>query len=463
MFNVYYIDTRAHLRRVFTVNLTKPSQTKISSVFDIPTRNAEEGNRKLTETVQFILALGLLIGFAKAMGYLTYRLNQPAVLGELLAGVILGPTLLHLLGVGGFFLDGEAVTHSLIEISEIGVLLLMAMAGMEVDLHNLFNVGKPALYAGLIGVIVPLVVITPVITLFGYSTERAIFLGILFASMSTSITAQVMLELGVLQRREGLTLLGAALVDDAVVILLLSVFLAVNPGGVVIGGDVNSSIPLVLVKIVGFLVIGSLASWFLLPRLINWVNNLPISQGALMVALVAILLLSASAEIFGGIAAITGAFIAGVCIRQARRSVVERIERGLHSIGYAFVVPLFFVSIGLQANLRLLTADLLPFALVILALAIGTKVLGAGGGTRLAGFDNTSALRVGLGMISRGEVGLIIASIGVGYQILTPEVFTVVVFVVLVTTIITPPLVRWSFTERAKTAQPIEPFAEEAA
>src|SRR5690606_10462568 len=147
---------------------------KISSVFDIPTRNAEEGNRKLTETVQFILALGLLIGFAKAMGYLTYRLNQPAVLGELLAGVILGPTLLHLLGVGGFFVDGEAVTHSLIEISEIGVLLLMAMAGMEVDLHNLFNVGKPALYAGLIGVIVPLVVITPVITLFGYSTERAI-------------------------------------------------------------------------------------------------------------------------------------------------------------------------------------------------------------------------------------------------------------------------------------------------
>ena len=419
----------------------------------------------MTETVQFILALGLLIGFAKAMGYVTYRLNQPAVLGELLAGVLIGPTLLNILGMSAIFPDGESVSHTLIEIAEVGVLLLMFMAGLEVDLQSLFHVGKPAMFAGVIGVIVPLVVITPVITLFGYAAENALFLGILFASMSTSITAQVMLELGVLRRREGLTLLGAALIDDAVVILLLSVFLAINPGGIVIGADESASVVVVILRIVAFLVVGSLASWFLLPRLVNWVNNLPISQGALMVALVATLLLSASAEIFGGIAAITGAFIAGVCIRRARHNVVERIERGLHNISYAFVVPLFFVSIGLRANLQLLTADLLPFALVILALAIATKIIGAGGATRLAGFDNTSALRVGLGMISRGEVGLIIASIGVSYGILNAEVFTVVVFVVLVTTIITPPLVRWSFAERSS-VEPTSPetlAAEEAA
>jgi Kef-type K+ transport system membrane component KefB len=177
-----------------------------------------------------------------------------------------------------------------------------------------------------------------------------------------------------------------------------------------------------------------------------------------MFAFVSMLLLSASAELFGGIAAITGAFIAGICIRRARHHVVERIERGLRSLSYAFFVPLFFVSIGLQANLRLLTADLLPLALVVTVLAILTKVIGAGGATRLAGFDNTSALRVGLGMISRGEVGLIIASIGVSYSILSPEVFTVVVFVVLVTTIMTPPLVRWSFTDRVAA-----PLAEEIA
>jgi Kef-type K+ transport system membrane component KefB len=130
---------------------------------------------------------------------------------------------------------------------------------------------------------------------------------------------------------------------------------------------------------------------------------------------------------------------------------VEQIERGIHALNYAFLVPLFFVSIGLQADLRLLTADLLPFALVMTVLAVITKVLGAGGGIRLAGEDNTTALRIGLGMISRGEVGLIIAAIGVSYGILSPEVFTVIIFVVLVTTIITPPLVRWSFAKRADT------------
>lgn len=398
----------------------------------------------MTEAVQFVLALGILIGFAKAMGYLAYRLNQPAVLGELLAGVLVGPTLIHLMGFTSLFADGEAVTHTLIEVAEIGVLLLMFMAGLEVDPAHLLDVGKPAAYAGVIGVIIPLVVITPVVTLFGYPVEKAIFVGILFASMSTSITAQVMLELGVLRRREGLTLLGAALIDDAIVILLLSLFLAINPGGIVVGADARS-IPEVLLRIVGFLVIGSLLSWTLLPRLANWVARLPISQGALTFAFVSVLILSAAAEYLGGIAAITGAFMAGICLRRANHGVVERIERGLHAVSYAFVVPLFFISIGLQANLRLLTADILPFALVITVLAVVTKVIGAGGGTRLAGFDNTSALRVGLGMISRGEVGLIIASIGVGYGILNDAVFTTVVFVVLVTTIITPPLVRWSF------------------
>jgi Kef-type K+ transport system membrane component KefB len=412
----------------------------------------------MTETVQFVLALGLLIGFAKAMGYVAYRFNQPAVLGEHLAGVILGPSLLDLLGSTALFPQGHEVTHTLIEVAEIGVLILMFMAGMEVDLKNLLKVGKPAMFAGIIGVIVPLLIMTPVIVLFGYSVEKAIFLGILFSSMSTSITAQVMIELGVLQSREGLTLLGAALIDDAAVILLVSLFLAINPGGIVVGEPARPIIEVIL-RIVGFLLIGSLFSWIVLPRLANWVANLPISAAALTFAFVAMLVMSASAEFFGGIAAITGAFLAGVCIRRARHSVVEEIERGLHSLSYAFVVPLFFVSIGLQANLRLLTLDLLPFALVLTVLAIITKIVGAGGGVRLAGFDNFSALRVGLGMISRGEVGLIIATIGVNAGIMSAEVFTVVVSVVLVTTIITPPLVRWSFSQRQ--TQPEQPAAVE--
>jgi Kef-type K+ transport system membrane component KefB len=401
----------------------------------------------VTETTQFFLALGLMIGFAKLAGQITYRLNQPAVLGELLAGVILGPTLLNLLGNPTLFPDGKHVATTLIEVAELGVLLLMFMAGMEVDPKNLLEVGKPALFAGVIGVIIPLVVITGAVALFGYSLEKSLFIGILFASMSTSISAQVMLELGVLRRREGVTLLGAALIDDAVVILLLSLYLAINPGGIVTGAETRS-IPEVLLRIGGFLVVGTAFCWFVLPRLLNFISRLHISEGALMFAFVATLLMSFAAEFFGGIAAITGAVLVGISLRRARRRAVEDIERGLHALNYAFLVPLFFVSIGLRADLRLLTAELLPFALVVTALAIVTKIIGSGGATRLAGFGWVSSLRVGLGMISRGEVGLIIAAIGVDYGILNSESFTVVVFVVLVTTIMTPPLVRWSFNLR---------------
>jgi Kef-type K+ transport system membrane component KefB len=416
----------------------------------------------MTETVQFFLALGVIIAFAKAMGYLTYRLDQPAVLGELLAGLIIGPTIIDFLGNPTLFPDGHSVEHTLIEIAEVGVLLLMFMAGMEVDLKSMKEVGRPALLAGLIGVVLPLVVITPVVVVFNYPVENALFIGILMASMSTSISAQVMLELGVLRRREGLTLLGAALVDDAIVILLLSLFVAVNPGGI-IPIDEPRSVVEVLLRIGGFLLIGSVLSWILLPRIANLVDRLRIAEGALMVAIVATLLLSFSAEFFGGIAGITGAFLAGLCISRARGSVVEKIERGLHAVNYGLLLPLFFISIGLRANLRLLTTDLLPFALIITVLAIVTKIVGAGGGSMLGGFDRTSALRVGLGMISRGEVGLIIAAIGIGYGILTEEVFTVIVFVVLVTTIMTPPLVRWSFRERPAPAPPTAPLDETVA
>lgn len=317
----------------------------------------------MTETVQFFLALGAMVAFAKVMGYLSYRLKQPAVLGELLAGLILGPTILNVLGFSGLFPDGHAVEHTLVEIAEVGVLLLMFMAGLEVDPRSLLKVGKPAVAAGIFGVFVPLIIVIPAVMGFNYSFERALFVGILLASMSTSISAQVMLELGVLQKKEGLTMLGAALVDDAIVILLLSLFIAINPGGIIVVAE-NRTVVEVIVRIVGFLVIAIPLSWILLPRIAQKVHSLPIAQGTLMVAIVSTLLLSFAAEYFGGIAAITGAFIAGLSLGRARRGVVEQMERGIHAVNYGLLVPLFFVSIGLRTNLRLLTADLLPFAWV---------------------------------------------------------------------------------------------------
>lgn len=404
----------------------------------------------MIEAIQFFLAVGVMIAFAKFMGFVAYRLNQPAVLGELLAGLIIGPTVLNFMGNIALFPDADVVKSSIVKVAEVGVLLLLFTAGMEVDLRTMAKVGKPAVLSGLFGVFVPILMITPVVMAFDYSFEKALFLGILFASMSTAISAQVMFELGVLKKREGMTLLGAALIDDALVIFLLSLFLAINPGGVIVDTEPRS-IAEIFIRMIGFLVIGSLVSWVFLPRLANLVSRLRISEGALAVAVVSTLLLSWAAEYIGGIAAITGAFIAGVSMRRARHNALEQIERGIHSLNYGLLVPLFFISIGLKSDLRLMTEAVLPFALVITVLAVLSKLVGVMAGTRLSGFNWTSSLRVGIGMISRGEVGLIIAAIGINEGILQPEVFAVVVFVVLVTTLITPPLLRWSFTLRDTT------------
>src|SRR5690606_22111619 len=367
-----------------------------------------------------------------------------------LAGLIIGPTMLNLLGNAALFPDGESVKHTLIEVAEIGVLLLMFMAGMEVDPQSLKSVGRAAFLTGALGVVVPLVVITPVVVAFDIPFGNALFVGILLASMSTSISAQVMIELGVLRQREGLTLLSAALIDDAFVILLLSVFLAINPGGVA-SVETSRTLVEVILFMVGFVVIATIICWIILPKLANLISQLPISEGPLVVAIVSVLILSFASEYIGGIAGITGAFLAGVCIRRARVGVVEEIERGLHAVNYGVFVPLFFVSIGLQANLRLLTAELLPFALIITLLAIITEIVGSGAGSLLGGLDRMAAFRISLGMVSRGEVGLIIASLGVTYGILEPDLFTIIVFIVLVTTIITPPLLRWSFSQKTAT------------
>lgn len=410
----------------------------------------------MTEIVQLFLALGIIITVAKAFGYLTSRFGQPAVLGELIAGVLIGPSILNLLRTPGLFPDGASVEHTVIEIAELGVLLLMFSAGLEVDLQSMLKVGRTAFAAGVLGVIVPILFITPLEMLNGYHLEGAIFIGLILAATSVSISAQVMRELGVLRTREGLALLGAAVIDDILVILGISLFLALNPGGVVTASESRSFIE-VTIRLVGFLILSVGLGWVLLPRIVRQINRLNISEGVLVVALVAALLYGFAAEYFGGVAAITGAFIAGICLGQADRRIVHDIESGLQRLNYGFLVPVFFVSIGLQADLRLIDASALPYALVLTLFAVLSKVIGAGAGGLLTRFPRIGALRLGIGMISRGEVGLIVAALGVRSGIISAEVFAEVVLVVLVTTILTPVLVRLSFRQPKVPPPAVEP------
>jgi Kef-type K+ transport system membrane component KefB len=407
----------------------------------------------MSEVIQLFFALGLLITIAKTLGYIATRFGQPAVLGELVAGVLVGPSVLNLLHIAALFPEGSSIEHTLIEFAEIGVVLLMFSAGLEVDLSSLARVGRTALAAGVLGVIAPVVIAAPVVLLFGYTGDKAVFIGLILAATSVSISAQVMLELGVLHSREGLALLAAAIVDDVLVILLMSIFLAIHPGPVTSDAESRSVLE-VIVRLVGFLTIASGLSWFVLPWIARMVHKTSVAAGVVIVSVVAALLLGVAADYFGGVAAITGAFIAGLCLGRAEHPIKEKIEEGLYHINYGMFVPIFFVSIGLQANLRLLDATILPFALILTGAAIVSKIVGAGAGGLLTGFDRNSSLRLGIGMVSRGEVGLIVAALGISSGIITEETFAAVVLVVLVTTVITPPLVRWSFARSPEKTAP---------
>lgn len=389
----------------------------------------------MTPIVQFILALAVILLAAKLGGYLSVRLGQPAVLGKLIAGLILGPSVLNFLG-WPVFTDSH-LSDSIAHLAELGVLVLMFIAGLEVDVAEMRKSGRASLLGGVLGVVVPFILGLLATRWFGYEWATAVFVGLILTATSVSISAQTLMELNALRTRVGLTLLGGAVVDDVLVILLLSIVLAVGSGG---GGPME--VILVVVKMVLYLAGAILLGVWALPRAERLIERLPISEPVVSVALIVMLFYAWAAEAVGGVAMITGAFIAGVLFGRTR--LRHALERGMHGLAYAFLVPIFFVSIGLQANLRLLTADLLLFTTAIVIVAIVAKILGSGLGVKLAGFSNLEALQVGIGMVSRGEVGLIVASLGIAAGAISEELFTVTVVMVLVTTLVTPPALRWA-------------------
>jgi Kef-type K+ transport system membrane component KefB len=391
------------------------------------------------EFLNFIAALAIIIVAAKASGYVSTRLGQPAVLGELLAGIILGPTFLNMLGTWPVFAEDEHLGELVQLMAEIGVLLLMMLAGLELDLAEMLNSGKTSSLSGTLGVIVPLIMGYLTSLAFGLAQYEALFMGLALSATSVSISAQTLMELKVLRTRVGLTMLGAAVFDDILVILLLSLASIFAAGG---GGDV-SGIFITLLRIVLYLGAAIVAGLYILPRLTTWVDRLPISQGTLAFVLVATLLFGWAAEAIGGIAAITGAFLVGLFLSRTPHR--HQLEVGVSSLAYGFFVPIFFVSIGLSVNLRAITGSAWIFAIVISIVAIISKILGSGGGARFTGFSWLESLQLGIGMVSRGEVGLIVAAFALSGGLLSQENFSIAVFMVIIATLVTPPLLRYSF------------------
>ncbi|MFA5836034.1 MAG: cation:proton antiporter [Bellilinea sp.] len=394
----------------------------------------------MSSFLQLAFLLTLILVAAKASGYLATKLGQPSVLGELIVGLLLGPSLVD---IGHLpFITAAHVSETIYELGELGVLLLMFIAGLELHLSDLAKNTKVAAYSGVLGVIVPVGLGFLAGELFGMSLENSVFLGLTLGATSVSISAQTLMELKVLRSRVGLGLLGAAVFDDILVILLLSSFVALADGGS------TMQILLVLAKMVGFLALSAGFGFWVLPRLTVAVSKLPVSQNILTLALIIMLTYGLAAELLGGMAAITGTFVAGLMF--SRTPEKTQIEGGLRALSYAFFVPIFFVNIGLSIDLRQMSLSALWLMLAITLLAVMGKILGSGLGARLGKFSWLESLQLGIGMVSRGEVGLIVASIGLSAGHLTNDAFSAVVGMILITTLITPPLLRATFKAAAE-------------
>ncbi|MBK9210209.1 MAG: cation:proton antiporter [Anaerolineales bacterium] len=366
--------------------------------------------------------------------------------------IILGPSVINILNLP--FIEHE-LTETVAKLGELGVLLLMFLAGLELHLGEMRKNLRVAAFAGLMGVIWPVLLGWGAGLLFGLDQSASIFLGLTLGATSVSISAQTLIELKALRSRVGLSLLGAAVFDDILIILLLSVFLALQGGG-----GSTYDVLIIVVRMVLFLALSVMFGLWALPWAIRRFSKLPISQGLLTISLVIMLAYGIAAEYFGGMAAITGAFLAGLML--ARTHEKERIETGMHALAYGLFVPIFFVNIGLSIDLREFQLQALLFTIVIIVVAIAGKWIGSGWGARLGGLSRHESIQLGAGMISRGEVGLIVASVGVKDNLVNAEEFSAIVVMVLITTLVTPPILRALFAKKEdqEKKKPIE--AEQA-
>ncbi len=411
--------------------------------------------------LQILLLLVIIIFAAKAAGALSVRFGQPAVFGEILIGLLLGPTVIDLLHLWPFAASHGALSSTIKDLSEIGVILLMFVAGLETDLDEMKRVGRVAFWAAAGGVVLPMISGAAAARLFGYGWREAVFIGTVLTATSVSISAQTLMELKQLRSKEGSTILGAAVIDDVMGIIVLSFVVAFSAiGGA--GSSTETTLPAlisrslfndskaaeIILVIALMLAFFAASTWFgrrFFDRMLEGAKRVSASQ-ALLAATVGVALLYAFfAQYVGQVAAITGSYIAGALFAQTRFK--REIDAGIHPLTYSILVPVFFISIGLEANGRAIAGDWSKLLLMgaILAVAILGKVVGCFFPALLCGFNRRESLRVGIGMISRGEVGLIVAGVGLASGVISQEVFSIMVIMVLVTTMITPMLLRLVF------------------
>lgn len=394
---------------------------------------------------EYLFDIMLILISTKLLGLLTKKVHMPQVVGALFAGLILGPAVLNILH-GTEFINQTA---------ELGVIVLMFTAGLETDIKDLKKTGKASFVVALLGVLVPLAGGFAVAHLFGEGdpnlpaslTLQNIFIGVILTATSVSITVETLKELGKLSTKAGNTILGAALIDDILGIIALTVITSLAGSG----SDVDvMSILLVLGKIVAFFVLAGIIGFLFYKAFAMWTKKANKDlRRFVIVAFAFCLFLAFAAEHYFGVADITGAFIAGLIISNTQRT--KYIASRFDVLSYMLLSPIFFASIGIKVELSNMTAKIVIFSVVLLIVAIVTKIIGCGLGAKACGFTTRESVQIGTGMVSRGEVALIVASKGAAVGLMSGSLFGPVAIMVVITTIITPILLKIVFKSKTGT------------
>ena len=370
------------------------------------------------------LGIGLILLSTKALSILFKRVHLPQVVGALLAGILLGPA------VFDFMQPGEAITI----FAEFGVIFLLFSAGMETDFNQLRKSFGSSLLISALGVALAIGGGFAVAFLFGKPTFESFLIGVIIASMSTSVTVEALQEMGKLKSKTGTAILGASLFDDILVIVILAV--AIGAGGEITMASITGT----LVRISIFFVF-AIAAGIVVNKLFNLMYN---RRGRFSIfALAYCFLMAFMAEQFG-LAGITGAYIAGIAFCNTR--CVESLEAKTHTLSYMFFTPILLANIGLQTSFVGLTGSMILFTAALAGVAILSKLIGCGLGARLSKYTRRESLQIGTGMIARGEVSFIVVNKAIIAGYLGTQLFPSVIVVVLVTVLVAPLLLKVAYS-----------------
>lgn len=394
------------------------------------------------ELFQILMPLALVFCLAKFLGLVARKLQMPQVVGEILAGLLLGPCLFNLIDI-----NSPQYGLSIRSIAEIGVIMLMFSAGLGTNLKELLKIGPKAFLIACAGVGVPLAAGAGVYYLFGFDNGNrffeALIVGTILAATSVSITVQALKELGYLRTKVGNTILSAAIIDDVIGMVVLTFVITLSNNG---EKAHEENIFIICLKIVLFFAL-AVGIGFLLYKAFKWLENRrPHTRTIPIFAMAFCFFLSYCAETYFGIADITGAYAAGIIFCELKSSsyIEEKIEVCL----YMFFGPVFFASVGLKSNLSGITPSILVFAAVLTAAALIAKIAGCGAMAKLCGFSNSDSLKIGVGMMTRGEVALIVADKGITAGIVGKMINFAVVPMIIVSSLLTPIILKVLYSIR---------------